>query len=113
VIEVNFGGKSVDDKCRNHATLMWVKILQWLKSGGSLDPDTTVYLTELSARTYKFGPDGRMIIEPKDALKKRFKSPDHADALALTFAHDVEPNIDYLYDHVPNSGQALSDYDPW
>ena len=113
VIEVNFGGKSVDDKCRNHATLMWVKILQWLKSGGSLDPDTTVYLTELSARTYKFGPDGRMIIEPKDALKKRFKSPDHADALALTFAHDVEPNIDYLHDHVPNSGQALSDYDPW
>lgn len=113
VIEVNFGGKSVDDKCRNHATLMWVKILQWLKSGGSLDPDTTVYLTELSARTYKFGPDGRMIIEPKDALKKRFKSPDHADALALTFAHDVEPNIDHLYDHVPNAGQALSDYEPW
>jgi len=42
---------------------------------------------ELSEITYHFNSTGKIQIEPKDALRARLgASPDHADALALTFA---------------------------
>jgi len=42
---------------------------------------------ELSEITYQFNSQGRIRIDPKDELKQRLgHSPDHADALALTFA---------------------------
>ena len=35
-----------------------------------------------------------MILEKKDSMKKRgLASPDSADALALTFAHDIDINL--------------------
>lgn len=114
VMEVNFGGKSGNERYRNKATEMWFGIKEWLQSGAALDPATTAYLSELSARTYKFGADGKVIIESKEDLKKRFKSPDLADALALTFAHPVYPSFDLMTDNLPNSSNTANhDYDPW
>ena len=45
---------------------------------------------ELLAIRYTYTPTGKIKIESKDDLKKRLlKSPDHADALSLTFANDI------------------------
>jgi hypothetical protein len=53
---------------------------------------------QLSALRYFFTSDGRIKIEPKEFYKKRMgESPDHADALAISFARPEErPGIAVL-----------------
>ena len=111
VQEVNFGGKSLNSRYRNMAMYMWAEMKQWLTEGGALPEDPSL-LTELVSRTYKFGAGGIIELEPKDKLKERFRSPDRADALALTFARPVQPHVDILH-HVPETGTGLTDYTPW
>lgn len=56
-------------------------------------PPCDPLMEELTETKWKFQSDGRIIIEPKEEIKKRLKrSPDYADALANTFF----PN-DYTY----------------
>jgi hypothetical protein len=46
---------------------------------------------ELSSVRYGFDGSGRVVVESKDAMKRRgLRSPDLADALALTF-HEGRP----------------------
>ena len=111
VQEINFGGKSPNPRYRNMATHMWHETKQWLIDGGAL-PDDAQLLTELTARTYKFGTGGIVELEPKEKLKERFRSPDRADALALTFARPVNPTI-RLHDNTPVEASVNTDYDPW
>lgn len=113
VIGVNFGGKSTSARYANKATEMWANTLKALKDGLALPPGFDEYLTELSGRTYSFLPTGAMIIEPKDKMKERFRSPDLADALVLTYAQPVAPKVDIL-DHVPQINKAAGlEYDPF
>jgi len=59
-----------------------------VKEGGCL-PDVPELVGELTTPTYSFKGD-KFVIEPKDAIKDRLgRSPDLADALALTFAFPV------------------------
>jgi hypothetical protein len=63
---------------------------EWVKGGGAL-PHLPDLVAELTTPTYSFQGD-RMQIEPKEQIKKRLgRSPDLADALALTFAWPVVP----------------------
>jgi len=89
-VEVPFGGKARDGRYVNRRTEMWFSIRDWLKNGGALPPDSTGLQAELSTVTYGFTPAGKVALEPKEALKERLgRSPDIADALALTFAAPV------------------------
>lgn len=77
------------------AYLFWC-IRDWLnpKNGfqPALPPDDEL-MQELTEPHWKFQSDGKIIIEPKDDIKKRLKrSPDKMDALANTF-------YPYDYDH--------------
>jgi hypothetical protein len=112
VVEVNFGGASAKERAANKATEMWMDIKAWLQNGGAL-PDDSDFLSELTARTYKFGSNGKVIIEPKEKMKERYRSPDIADALALTFAHPVQPRIDELEHHTPYTKKSKTEYSPW
>lgn len=97
VSEVNFGGAALDtERYANIRAEMYFKCRDWLTAGGSIPQDTELK-TELSTVEYRFNTTGRIILEPKDRVKERTgKSPDLADALALTFARPV---------HVPGSGK--------
>lgn len=54
-------------------------------SKAALPPDELL-LQELSETQWKFRSNGKILIEPKEDIKKRLKrSPDRADSLALTF----------------------------
>jgi hypothetical protein len=89
VIEVPFGGKASDPAFLNKRAEMWFAMRDWLRSGGAI-PDQVVLKQDLGAPTYWFDAAGRKVLEPKDEIKKRIqRSPDYADALALTFAHPV------------------------
>ncbi|MBQ4431357.1 MAG: hypothetical protein II877_07610 [Synergistaceae bacterium] len=90
VLEVNFGGQAIEsNRYANKRSEMWDKVREWLESGGAI-PNDSELKSELSSPTYKFDASGRLLLEPKEKLKERgLKSPDLADALALTFAYPV------------------------
>lgn len=114
-IEVQFGAKANDPRFLNKRAEMWWGMKEWLEAGGSL-PDSMELVRELSAPTYEFDRTrGVFKLEPKDAIKERIgKSPDTADALAVTFAQPVSPqwSIQAARD-MPHHGRAVMDYSPF
>lgn len=63
---------------------------EWIRSGGSL-PNVPELIGELTPPTYTF-VNGRFQLEDKDHVKARLgRSPDLADALAVTFAVPEPP----------------------
>ncbi len=91
VIEVPFGGRAASASYANKRAEMWDALRAWLDAGGAL-PASPELKGEISAVTYAFDAAGRMVLEAKEKLKQRgLRSPDLADALALTFAHPVAP----------------------
>lgn len=93
VVEVNFGGKPANDHYANKRSEMWDGMAQWIRSGGAI-PNHPELKTDLCVPTYEFDRAGRMILESKDHIKERgLSSPDIADALALTFAYPVKPQV--------------------
>lgn len=90
--EVQFGGKPQDERFANKRAEMWWRMREWLEQGGAL-PNNPAYRVELTGPTYDHhNAAGRLQLESKEKLIARgLKSPDHGDALALTFAHTVVP----------------------
>lgn len=85
-VSVQFAG-SPQNKVRfaNKRAEMWFDMADWVKTIGAL-PNIPDLLRELTAPLYGFQGD-RLLLEPKDMIKKKLgRSPDLADALALTFA---------------------------
>lgn len=90
VTEVPFGGVPLRaGQYANKRAEMWGEMAQWIKSCGAL-PDVPALKSDLCQTTYDYDAAGRLRLEPKEKLKARSgKSPDLADALALTFAAPV------------------------
>lgn len=111
-IEVNFGGKPMDAHYANRRTEMWDTMAKWLRDGGAL-PQHLGLKTDLCVPTYDFDSANRMRLESKDDIKARgLRSPDLADALALTFAAPVAPRGTSVG---PRRAPpvAMADYDPF
>lgn len=89
VHEVWFGSKSEDQEWANKRTELWARVREWL-SGGCID-DSQELADDLAGPEYKFrGTSDSIMLESKDSMKSRgLASPDHADALACTFAVKV------------------------
>jgi hypothetical protein len=75
------------DKFRNLRAELWHDMREWLAQEMVVQiPDSDELLGDLTSLGYKFDSSGRLLIESKEDLRKRgMKSPDTADALALTF----------------------------
>lgn len=87
-IAVNFGTRSAVAKYANTRARLWGEMAEWLKRGAI--PNDLQLKTDLSAPTFKFDQMHRIVLESKSDMKKRgLKSPDAADALALTFYIDL------------------------
>lgn len=106
VNEVHFGGRaSRPDRFVNRRMEMWQAMKDWLQGGGALPPGEALR-AELSTPTYSFDSRGLLKLEPKEEIKARLlRSPDMADALALTFAAPVAAS------GVMRPKQARMDYD--
>lgn len=90
-IGVHFAGKPIDQRYFNKRAEIWFEMAQWVKDGGAL-PNIPELVEELTVPTYFFKGD-RVMIEDKDQIKMRLgRSPDYADALALTFSQPVMPS---------------------
>lgn len=92
---VDFGGKPLNDKLyTNKRNEMWGLMKQWiLDQPAKIADDDSLHIDLTGINISRYDSHNRAILESKDEFKKRFhRSPDVADALALTFAFPV---IDY------------------
>ena len=112
-IPVAFGGASTREDCHLKRTEIWVKMSEWLREGGMIDNNPDL-IGELADVEYRFNPAGKKVLEPKDDMRERTgRSPDLADALAVTFSEEVyamTPDKQREIRHYENSPQ---EYDPW
>ncbi|CAB4133130.1 hypothetical protein UFOVP140_40 [uncultured Caudovirales phage] len=105
-IEVYFSGKANDPRYFNKRSEMYFEMAKWVKAGGAL-PDDKELAEELCAATYMFQGD-KFRLNDKDSIKDVIgRSPDKADALALTFAYPVFKRAPF------SSPKARKDYDPY
>lgn len=83
-VNVQFHAPGLDQRYKNRRAEMWFTMAEWVKAGGWL-PQLPELIAELSSPTYTF-VNGKFQLEPKEQVKQRLgRSPDLADALALTF----------------------------
>jgi hypothetical protein len=110
---IQFHAPAIDPQYANRRAEMWMKMADWFRRGGALPPDVSPELTaELTSPTYTHNVKGQFLMEDKDSIKERLqRSPDLADALALTFAI---PDIPAIAVEQKRSGRNTlrSEYDP-
>jgi len=118
VYDIQFGAKadradllSQGEMYANKRAEMWGALRAWLTTGAIEDDDALV--EQLVGPTYGFNGRDEIQLERKQDMKARgVASPDWADALALTFAWPVTPNIDAGLDG-PHKPLIETEYDPF
>lgn len=93
VIPVN-AGETADDpeEYFNKRVEMWDLLAQWIASPPVSIPDKDSLHADLIALGYTYNTKQQKVLETKEQAKKRgIRSPDEAEALALTFAAPVRP----------------------
>ena len=108
VIGVNFGGSPTNAKYQNKRANMWADMAEWIKERGQIPRDPEL-INDLCTPTYSYSnSSNKFELESKERIKARgMKSPDLADALALTFAFPVNPAPH------PWLKKAVKDHDPY
>lgn len=94
VLEVQAGAKAEETgKYRNLRAEMWARMREWLEQA-DIPKEAQALQYDLTGITYSYDDQMRICLEKKADMKKRgMPSPDFADALALTFAENVNPNV--------------------
>lgn len=91
VIGVNSATKANDaERFENKRAEMWWLMRDWLMDAPCRIPNNMALVGDLTSPQPKTSSNGRRLLEKKEDMKKRgLRSPDGADALALTFAQPV------------------------
>ena len=114
-IGIGFASQPNDLRYANKRAEMTFEAVQWIKGGGALPPIPEL-MAALVQTTYTFQSD-RLLIQPKAMLKAQLGySPDHLDALILTFAQPVMRKAAVVQDPwlaALNRGRFESEYDPF
>lgn len=118
VFDVQFGGKaeradllSQGEKYANKRAEIWGAMRAWLATGAI--EDDSALREQLVGPTYGFNQRDEIQLERKVDMKTRgLPSPDWADALALTFAWPVVPNINAGLEG-PQKPLVEHEYDPY
>lgn len=97
-IGIHFSQKSSSNQYYNKRAEMAFGLVDWIKRGGAL-PDILELRNALMQTTYTFKGE-QLLLEPKEDVKAKLgHSPDHMDALLLTFAMPVEKHNSYGFSH--------------
>lgn len=109
VHEVWFGALSKKPQWKNKRIEMWNDMKEWLE-GGSID-DYQELKDDLVGPDYKWCDGGdKRILESKEEMASRgLSSPDHADALALTFAVKIARKDAAASSHKKNKAVRIAD----
>ena len=105
-VEVYFNGRPLDNHYFNKRSEMYFEMAKWVKAGGAL-PNDRELAEEICATTYSFQGDKFRLCEKDDVKEEIGRSPDRADAVALTFAFPVIKKNPFA------SSKSRKDYDPY
>lgn len=109
-IGVMFHADALDRRYANRRAEMWVQMTDALKKGVAL-PNIAELVAELTTPTYTF-VNGQFLLEDKAQIKVRLgRSPDLADALALTWALPDMPGG--MRAKFRKNDSALREFDPY
>lgn len=116
-IPVNFSGKAIDPRYENKRAEMYWNMAEAIKDRLALPPGLTDIIPELTQAHYTFTKKGKLILEDKDVIKDAIgRSPNIADALALTFANPEAPDMEtpegMMLAAATGAGHVESDWDP-
>lgn len=91
VIGVGAGSRATNaERYENKRAEMWWLMAEWFANGPVRMPNESALIADLSTFQPETSSNGRRQLESKQKLKRRgIRSPDGADALALTFAEPV------------------------
>lgn len=91
VIGINSASAATDfERYENKRAEMWWTMAEWFADQPCRMPNNAALVADITAPQPKVSSNGRKLLEKKDDMKKRgIRSPDGADALALTFAMPV------------------------
>jgi len=107
---VNFSGKPIDERYGNTRAEIWFLMAEWIKDGGALPATCRELIGELTIPRYYIKRD-KFWLEDKDQIRtpaRLGRSPDFADALALTFTAPVEAGTGAILD--PGQSEPML---PW
>jgi len=110
---VLFHDRPINPRYKNRRAEMWIEMSEAVKREVALPYHIPELVAELITPTYTF-VNGVFMLEDKDMVKKRLgRSPDLADALALTWALPDLPGevLQKLAQH--GTGHAEIEYDPF
>lgn len=98
IVEVPFGSTAINKgKYKNKRAEIWGLMADWVRAGGALPTEPVELGQELTIAKYDFDGAGRIFLEEKKQIKEILgKSPDLADALALTFSFPVSPREEHF-----------------
>jgi hypothetical protein len=115
VTGVNFSGRSVGEReasqfANLRAQTYW-NLREYLRGGQVILPPEETLGTQLVAMRYLHTPEGRILIESKEEIRKRGQgSPDRADAVAMLFcpaALSVSITTVYGADSLADAGRPM------
>jgi len=111
VVEINFGSKATKRDYKDMRAQMWGEMKEALAHGVRL-PEMNDLRSDLTGVEYGYNLNNQIQLEKKDDMKKRgLRSPDLADALALTYALPVYPTARAGFEGQDDS--TGGDYDPY
>ncbi len=118
VIGIQFGGKAdradivtQGERYANKRAEMWGSLRAWLH-GGAIADDQDLH-RQLIGPSYGFNARDEIQLERKEDMRRRgIPSPDWADALALTFAYEVSPNVN-AGSEAPAKPIYVTEYNPF
>lgn len=117
IVAVNGGESAINqERYVNKRAEMWGVMKEWMLDRPSSIPDDDTLHADLCGVKYKFDSKTRLLLEKKEDMKKRgLRSPDDADALALTFALPDTAFVESKkkqYDRIANDlGQSMTQMD--
>jgi phage terminase large subunit len=111
VVGVQFAGKPNDQRYFNKRSEILFELAEWVKAGGSLPVDKELK-EELCAMTYVFQRDKFRVAEKAIIKAAIGRSPDKADALALTFAFPVQKRLQGAA-HGEQARKRRTDHNPY
>ncbi len=113
VYGVQFGGASPRSNLANMRSYIWWQMRDSLRMGLAI-PNDPLLEAELTAPEFFHNKQDRVILESKEDMAERLPelgSPDRADALAISFAYNIQPR---QHTQVRGTvGQVMTNYDPY
>lgn len=113
VYGVQFGGTSPNPKLALMRTYIWWQMRESLRLGLAI-PDEPILEMELTSPEFDHDKFDRVRLESKEDLSERLPelgSPDRADALAISYAYNIQPRTATAFTRTAQ--QAKTDYDPY